>query len=678
MFNKILIANRGEIAIRIIHTCKRMGIKTVAVYAEVDARSPYVQEADEAAFIGAAQAKESFLNPRKIIAVALRHGAQAIHPGYGFLSENPEFAQMTIDAGLTFIGPPPSAIAKLGNKTASKALAIDIGAPVTPGNPQPFTDPKIAAGFAEEIGYPILLKPAAGGGGRGMRIVESPEELPGALEQCMDETRKAFGDDHIFMERFITRPRHIEFQVLADQYGSVIHLGERECSVQRRYQKVIEESPSMAITPDLRERMGETACKLAQAAGYVNAGTVEFILDQDKNYYFLEMNTRLQVEHPVTELVTGLDMVELQLRIADGEPLPYKQYDISLKGWAIEARICAEDPYRGFLPTTGMITRYAMPRGDQIRVDSGIDAGSLVTIYYDSLLAKVCAWGETRGKAINTLIKALNGYHIEGVLTNVDFTNAVLNHPAFQQGELSTNFIDEYFEDGESKVLPPQEQLHFMVIAVALVFHSRRTLVRDSLKPMRPLVGSTQDTAAHTNYMVRVGEQVFHVDLAGDFVSREWEIQVDGRAYAVVTPDFEYYRRRLQLKINGVQNMFRLQYQQNHIRCFFCGTVRTFEIYTTTEWRLAHYMKRESVRALENVLRCPMPGLVTAICVEKGAQVRRGQELIRMESMKMESGVGSPCDAEVESVLVAPGQAVDTDEPLITFVRESCRFAEEK
>jgi propionyl-CoA carboxylase alpha chain len=487
VFEKILIANRGEIAVRLMASCKRMGIRTAAVYSEVDFRSPHVHSADQAVFIGAARAQDSYLNGRRIVDAALASGCQAIHPGYGFLSENAEFARLTAEAGLTFIGPPPSAIALLGDKIAAKELAIRAGVPVVPGLHRSLDDLGDAEAVADEIGFPLLLKPAAGGGGRGMRIVYSKDELPPALSACRNETTKGFADDRIFIERYVERPRHIEVQILADQHGSVVYLGERECSIQRRYQKVVEETPSPAIDASVRKDMGELSCRLAREAGYVSAGTVEFILAPDKSFYLLEMNTRLQVEHPVTELVTGLDLVELQIRIAAGEPLPLRQEDVVVNGWAIEARICAEDPWRGFLPTTGMITRYAAPRGKNVRVDAGISAGSVVTIHYDSLLAKVAAWGETRDAARDTLTRALNGYHIEGVTTNVDFVNSVINHRAFAEGDFSTSFIEDHFLDGLSKTAPELECLSYMAMAAVLVHHTRQSLVRESLKPMSPL-----------------------------------------------------------------------------------------------------------------------------------------------------------------------------------------------
>lgn len=667
MFEKILIANRGEIAVRIIGTCQKMGIASVAVYSEADARAPYVAMADEAIAIGPPLARESYLNGDRIIQAALTSGSQAVHPGYGFLSENAGFAQAVSQAGLTFIGPPSGAMSLLGDKVAAKALAVKTGVPVVPGHHEPVADPDQARAIAAAIGYPVLLKPAAGGGGRGMRIVHQPEGLEAALIAGREETRKAFADDRFFIEKFIIKPRHIEIQLLADSHGQVIYLGERECSIQRRYQKVIEETPSPVVDPALRREMGQMACGLAKAAGYQSAGTAEFIVDQDKRFYFLEMNTRLQVEHPVTELVTGLDLVELQIRIAAGQPLALTQEQIHFNGWAIEARVCAEDPDRGFLPTTGIITRYAVPRGQNIRLDSGIESGSAITIYYDSLLAKVAAWGQNREEARQTLIRALNGYHIEGLNTNVDFVNAVVNHPAFSAGDLSTGFIEQHFNGGRSIRPPDPETLHYMAIAAVLVYHTRQYLVQESLKPMSPLVGGNPAAKEFHEYVVRTDESVFNLKLKGHRTSRRWEVHLDGQVHEVLTPEFEYYRRRLVLKINGRSYMFRLQYDENHIKAYLGGLVRLLEIYTPKEWRLAGYMLRGRKEVQENVLKCPMPGLVTLVCVSEGEHVRKGQELVRMESMKMESGIASPRDALVDKILVQPGHTVDTGDTLLQF-----------
>lgn len=667
MFDKILIANRGEIAVRIIKTCKRLGIGAVAVYSEVDSRSPHVLEADESVFIGAPPAGESYLVKEKLVTAAKDHGCRAVHPGYGFLSENAEFAQMVADEGLVFIGPSASAITLLGDKVASKALASKAGLPIVPGYSKPLTDVEEAQSVAEEIGFPVLLKPAAGGGGRGMRVIFKPEDFPSALSECQEETRKAFADDRIFVEKFVHRPRHIEIQIMADRHGRVVYLPERECSIQRRYQKVIEETPSPAVDEAVRERMGHVACTLAKEADYTNAGTVEFIMDQQQDFYFLEMNTRLQVEHPITEMVTSLDLVELQIRVAAGEDLPLKQEEVQTRGWAIEARICAEDPGREFFPTTGMITRYAVPKGENVRVDSGIGPGSVISIYYDSLLAKVSAWGENREDARKTLVRALNGYHIEGLVTNVDFANAVLNNPTFSSGNLSTDFIEQNFDGGQSKISPSLENLHRMAIASVLVYHTRQSLVRDSLKPMSPVVGSTSGASMSSDFVVRANEYVFNIRLEGDQKTRRWKALVDEQLYEVVTPNFEYYRRRLVLKINGQSHMFRMQYHENHIKVSFCGVVTTFEIYSPTEWNLARYMIHDTTEVLSNVLKCPMPGLITSVYVGEGEYVRRGQELVRMESMKMETGIPSPTDGVVERVLVQTGQTVDIDEALVVF-----------
>lgn len=667
MFTKILIANRGEIALRIIQTCKRLDIMSVAVYSEVDFRAPFVREADERVCVGKAFASESYLDKRAIVNAALQHHCDAIHPGYGFLSENPEFARMVSEAGLTFIGPSPEAIALLGDKPASKALAKKAGVPVVPGHDVPLSDVDEATKIAEKLGFPLLLKPAAGGGGRGMRIVEKLEDLPSAFVACRDEAKKGFADERLFLERYVMRPRHIEFQIMADRHGNVIHLGERECSVQRRYQKVVEETPSLALDQELRDKMGTVACNLARAAGYTNAGTVEFILDTDRNFYFLEMNTRLQVEHPVTEEVTGLDLVALQLDIASGEPLPLTQKDVKLGGWAIEARVCAEDPFRDFLPTTGMVTRYASPSGTNVRVDAGIDAGCVIGIYYDSLLAKVIAWGGNREEARKRLVRALNGYHIEGLTTNVDFVNAVVDHPAFAAGELSTDFIEEHFEDGRSKIPADPNKVKLMLVAAVLIHYNRRNLVRDSLKPMKPVVGAKDDPRRQRHYIVRAYDEVFSVHLVRQNGSRVWTMEINGTTHEVVAPEFEFYRRRLKLLIDGEYHMFRLSYKESHIQTYYCGIIRTFEVYTPREWSLMGFMLRKEQETVENELKCPMPGLVTAVCVAEGEYVRRGQELFRIESMKMESSIASPVDAQVDKIMTSPGKNVETDEILLTF-----------
>jgi propionyl-CoA carboxylase alpha chain len=667
MFNKILIANRGEIAVRIIQTCRRLHIATVAVYSDADARSIHLLSADEIVHIGGSPANESYLSADKIIAAAQSTGCDAIHPGYGFLSENSRFAEAVRSAGLTFIGPPAMAIELMGDKIASKELAKKAGVPVIPGHDRAIESMEEAAEVAKRIGYPVLLKPAAGGGGKGMRIVLDPGDLAGALSASREETRKAFGDTRIFIERYIERPRHIEIQILADSFGKIVHLGERECSIQRRYQKIIEESPSPALTHEIRQEMGRAACDLANNAGYINAGTVEFILDPFGKYYFLEMNTRLQVEHPVTEMVTGLDLVELQVLIAAGEKIPFTQDEVSMTGWAMEARICAENPSNRFLPSTGMITRYAEPKGENVRVDSGIGIGSLISVFYDSMLAKVICKGQDREMTRERLVEALNGYHIEGVITNIDFVNAVLNEPEFISADLSTHFIETHFEDGRSKKGPKMENLFLAAIAATIVFHVRTAAVRDSLKPMTPLIGRDAVPKSEHAYKVRSENDVFDIRLIGSLSSHQWTGYVNDQRFDIETPEFEFYRRRLKLIINGVTHRFRMQAAHPFIIGAFCGISRTFEIYTPREWELIHHIPGQIEQPMDDVLVCPMPGLVVEIRVKMGDRVHRGQDIVIIESMKMESGVASPCDGRVEEVLVKKGQSVETGEILIRF-----------
>ena len=672
MFDKILIANRGEIAVRIIRTCNRLGIKTVAVYSDADSRSLHRQLADEAVHIGESPSQKSYLDIGKVIKAAKDTGAQAIHPGYGFLSEKADFAKAVQDAGLVLIGPPVEAIDVMGDKITSKELAKNAGVPVIPGTIEAIRDEDEAIAVAAGIGYPVLLKPAAGGGGKGMRIVHKPEDMKDALAASRKETLKAFNDTRVFVERYIEQPRHIEIQILADSQGHVVHLGERECSIQRRYQKVIEESPSPAVSAELRERMGRAACDLARQAKYVNAGTVEFVMDAQRNFYFLEMNTRLQVEHPVTEMVTGLDLVELQLRIAHGEPLPFNQSGITFNGWAIEARICAEDPVRGFIPSTGMITRYAAPRGKGIRVDSGVNIGSKVDVYYDSMLGKLICHGKTREDARRLLIEALNGYHIEGVSTNIDFVTSVLCLPEFAEGALTTGFIDQHFDGGVSKRSPSLQYLQLAALAATLIYHNRTVAVRESLLHMVSDIGGKRDLGKTHQYKVRCQGDLFDVTLEDTPTSGETcAIRLDGSSYRVEIPAFEFFRRRLKLNINGQFYRFRIRFEESFIFMSFNGISRLFEVYTPKEWEMMRYMPEKADTSLNNILRCPMPGLVVDVLAQKGERVFRGQNLVILESMKMESGVASPVDGVIAEVLVDKGQAVEADEILIKFEVET-------
>ena len=444
--HKVLIANRGEIAVRVIRTCAERGIDTVAVYSTPDRRSPHVRLADEAYHIGPAAANQSYLVQEKILDVAQQSGADAIHPGYGFLSENASFAEACAEAGVLFIGPPPEAIRAMGDKTAARELMEEAGVPMAPGTTNAVTDAEAGARVASEIGYPVLIKAAAGGGGKGMRVVDSASAFKRSMEMAQSEAESAFGDGRVFIEKYIQEPRHIEFQILADHHGTTLHLFERECSIQRRHQKVIEEAPSSILTPALRQEMGEAAVAAAESCGYRNAGTVEFLVDADRNYYFMEMNTRLQVEHPVTEWITGVDLVAEQLRVAQGEPLSFAQDDLSIRGHAVEARVYAEDPASNFMPDPGPLPRHNPPSGFGVRVDAGVEEGGEVLIHYDPMISKLTTWGLSREEAITRMERALEEYEIAGVTTTLPFCLFALRHEAFRTGAFSTHFVDQHFD----------------------------------------------------------------------------------------------------------------------------------------------------------------------------------------------------------------------------------------
>jgi len=509
MFRKVLIANRGEIAVRIIRACRELGLETVAVYSEVDRTAPHVRYADEAYLIGPAPVQESYLRWERIVDVAIRAGADAVHPGYGFLAENPAFAQACREAGLIFVGPNPQTLRLMSDKMAARRTVKAAGVPVAPGTDYGLSDEELIAA-AEKLGYPLLIKPAHGGGGKGMRIVESPQEMPRALAAARRESKAVFGDDILYLEKIVEGARHIEFQILADSFGNVIHLGERECSIQRRHQKLIEEAPSKALDEELRRRMGEAAIKVARAVGYLNAGTVEFLLDRDKNFYFIEMNCRLQVEHPVTEMVTGIDIVKEQLRIASGRRLRYGQDDVRLRGWAIECRIMAEDPYNDFLPSPGRITGLYEPSGPGVRVDSGVYEGFEVPLYYDSLIGKLIAWGETRGEAILRMRRALDEYRIVGIKTNIPFHQQIVNDTRFISGRFDTRFVEHRFSMIE---IERREHLEVAAIAAALLAHSARV--------------GPQSVAPAMRYTATVGDASFAIEI------EDGETTVNGRRRAV-------------------------------------------------------------------------------------------------------------------------------------------------
>ena len=466
-FSKVLIANRGEIAVRVIRACRELGIATVAVYSDADRESLHVMMADHAVRIGPPAAAESYLDAARIVAVARQTGAEAVHPGYGFLAENAAFAEACAAAGLVFIGPPPAAIRAMGDKMAARRVAIGAGVPVVPGTEDPVADDAVAAAVAERVGYPVMIKAALGGGGKGMRLVRAPGELAGALRTARSEAGSAFGDASVYIERYVEEPRHIEVQVLADAHGNVVHLGERECSIQRRHQKLIEESPSPFVTPVMRRRMGEAACRLATAVGYVNAGTVEFLVDANRRFYFLEVNTRLQVEHPVTELVIGRDLVKEQLRIAAGEKLGFGQEDVRQHGWAIECRINAEDPFAGFIPAPGRITGLRTPGGPWVRDDSGVYAGYTIPRFYDTLMAKLIVWGADREAAIARMARALGEYHVAGVRTTIPLLQHVMRDPDFMAGRMSTHFIDRLLRSDRAEAAGSRRTVALIAAALA-------------------------------------------------------------------------------------------------------------------------------------------------------------------------------------------------------------------
>jgi propionyl-CoA carboxylase alpha chain len=659
MFDKILIANRGEIVCRVIRTCRRLGIRTVAVYSDADAEALHVRLADEAVFLGSAPAAESYLSVDKVAAAARSSGADAVHPGYGFLSENPALAEALAETGIAFIGPPPSAIRLMGDKLAAKRLAADANVSIVPGHAEPVRDPPLARRLAADIGYPLMIKAAAGGGGKGMRIALDELELRDALKRAQSEARSSFGDDRVFLEKFIERPRHIEIQVLADQHGRILHLGERECSIQRRHQKVIEEAPSPFLDEATRQAMGEQAKALARAAGYHSAGTVEFIVDSDRRFYFLEMNTRLQVEHPVTELVTGLDLVEQMIRIAAGERLQLAQDDIRLTGWAIEARVYAEDPSRGFVPSTGRLRRYIEPSGEGIRIDSGVIEGSEVPLFYDPMIAKVCAYGRDRREAIERLRLALDGFYIRGLNHNVTFLNALINHDQFQAGDLSTEFIAAAFGErfdsiGTSKAAA--YGLAAIAVTLRLIEARRAASISGQLPGWKP----------------RIPVQ-WVVHLAGEPVEVEAEpredhvlVTIGDRSLKVAT-DWRPGQPVAHVRMDGATAIVQVDPCAEGFRLTHGGIEAQALVRTRAA---AEFVARTPPRVPPDMSRLvvsPMPGLMVSIAVQLGDEVKTGQELAVLEAMKMENVLRAERDGVVTEIRVEPGAIVAADEVLIAF-----------
>jgi len=659
-FNKILIANRGEIACRIMRTARSMGIKTVAVYSDADADAAHVREADEAYAIGAAPAAKSYLAIDNILAAVKKSGAEAVHPGYGFLSENRVFAATLERTGVAFIGPPASAIAAMGDKIESKKLAQKAGVNTVPGHLGVIGDAEEAVKIARAVGYPIMIKASAGGGGKGMRLARSDTEVREGFRSASGEAKSSFSDDRVFIEKFIEEPRHIEIQVLADGHGACLYLGERECSIQRRHQKVIEEAPSPFLDAKTRAAMGEQAVALAKAVGYRSAGTVEFIVDAKRNFYFLEMNTRLQVEHPVTELVTGIDLVEQMIRISAGEKLHLKQKDVKLTGWAIEARVYAEDPLRNFLPSIGRLTRYREPiAGRGVRIDSGVYEGAEIGVYYDPMIAKLIGYGEDRKQASAAITAALDAYQIRGLSHNIPFLSALLRHPRFAAGQLSTAFIAEVFPDGFQGAKPSGGDRQLLA-AVAAVVHHRGQLrdeqITGRLGPPKACAGA--------NYVVVLGLDHLPVTVAETagghaVIGAGASIELIGDWH----PGDMLYRGRAAGEIIAVQvDRIGIGYRLSH-----GGVTLDLKVLSPRAAGLAKLMPVKQLPDLSRFLLSPMPGLLVSLAVTSGEDVKAGQELAVVEAMKMENLLRADRDGRVGKLHAAPGDSLAVDQAILEF-----------
>jgi len=659
MFDKILIANRGEIACRVIRTARRMGIATVAVHSEADRSALHVQMADEAVLIGPAPSAESYLVIDRIIQACRDTGAQAVHPGYGFLAENAAFCEALEKAGIAFIGPAPHAITSMGDKITSKRLAAAAGVNTIPGHDDVIRDADHAVAVAEEIGYPVMLKASAGGGGKGMRVARDREECRDGFERATGEARSSFGDERVFIEKYIEEPRHIEIQVLADTHGHCIYLGERECSIQRRHQKVIEEAPSPFLDEATRRAMGEQAVALARAVEYRSAGTVEFIVDAQRNFYFLEMNTRLQVEHPVTELITGLDLVELMIRVADGQELPLGQDDLALNGWAMEARVYAEDPFRNFLPSIGRLVDYRPPAGDHVRVDTGVFEGGEVSLYYDPLIAKLITWGEDRAEAIGRMQHALDQYYIRGVQHNISFLNAVMAHPRFQAGRLSTNFIAEEYAEGFNAEMVPQED-PARAVAVAAMVHRRYQNRAARLSGQLP----GHERRVGDEWAVITGKTTYPVTTRS--CNGGFDLTVGDREYHVVS-DWRLGQPLFEGTIDGEPVCYQVERRGPWISLFHRGARTDALVLTPAAAALHAKIPDKPAPDLSRFLLSPMPGLLLKIAVAEGQEVKAGEELAVVEAMKMENVLRAENDAVVAKLCAAPGDSLMVDQTILEF-----------
>jgi len=659
MFEKILIANRGEIACRVIRTARKMGIKTVAVYSDADARAVHVEMADEAVYLGPPPAAQSYLLADKIIEACKQTGAQAVHPGYGFLSERTSFAEALDAAGIAFIGPPVGAIAAMGDKIESKKLAKAAGVNVVPGFLGEIADTEEAVKIASEIGYPVMMKASAGGGGKGMRLAYGEQDVREGFEATKREGLASFGDDRVFIEKFIESPRHIEIQVLGDKHGNILYLNERECSVQRRHQKVVEEAPSPFVSPEMRKAMGEQAVALARAVGYYSAGTVELIVSgADKTgqgFYFLEMNTRLQVEHPVTEYITGLDLVEQMIRVAAGEKLAITQADVGINGWSIENRVYAEDPYRGFLPSTGRLVRYRPPAtSDDVRVDDGVTEGGEISMFYDPMIAKLVTWGPDRLSAIDKQIDALDRFEIDGIGHNIDFLSALMQHDRFRAGNLTTGFIAEEYPEGFQGA-PTGEGLTARLSAVAGILASvdagRAAQIDGQLNGgIAPL----------TEWVVKLDGAEHRVSIGADTVT------VDGQTVVVDAP-YVPGQKLIEAMIDGEPLSIRVERKRTGWRFSTRGASHALTVLPPRVADLSHHMIEKVPPDLSKFLLCPMPGLITAIHVGEGQKVEAGQPLAVVEAMKMENILRAEKASTVSKIFAAPGESLAVDAVILEF-----------
>ncbi|MCA2009903.1 acetyl/propionyl/methylcrotonyl-CoA carboxylase subunit alpha [Pararhodobacter sp. CCB-MM2] len=666
MFKKILIANRGEIACRVIKSARKMGIKTVAVYSDADRNALHVKMADEAVHIGPPPANQSYIVIDKIMDAIRQTGAEAVHPGYGFLSENMKFAEALEKEGVIFVGPPSPAIESMGDKITSKKIAQEAGVSTVPGYMGLIADAEEAVKISDEIGYPVMIKASAGGGGKGMRIAWNAQEAREGFESSKNEAANSFGDDRIFIEKFVTQPRHIEIQVLADKHGNCVYLHERECSIQRRNQKVIEEAPSPFLDEATRKAMGEQACALAKAVGYTSAGTVEFIVDGNRNFYFLEMNTRLQVEHPVTELITGVDLVEQMIRVANGEPLPFKQEDLKINGWAMESRLYAEDPYRNFLPSIGRLTRYRPPvegttqHGGIVRNDTGVYEGGEISMYYDPMIAKLCTWGPTRAAAIEEMRLALDTFEVEGIGHNLPFCAAVMDHPKFVSGDITTAFIAEEFPEGFNGVALPGAMLRKVAAAAAAmnrVAEIRRARVSGRMDNHERKVGD--------DWVVVLQGEEFPVAIRADRGGATVAF-ADGAAMRVES-DWTPGQTLARILVDGQPLVLKVERATGGYRVRLRGADLKVHVRSPRQAELARLMPEKLPPDTSKLLLCPMPGLIVKLAVEEGDEVFEGQALCTVEAMKMENILRAEKKGVIKKINASVGGSMAVDDVIMEF-----------